>query len=428
MNGLKALLGFSGWEFNLAMRYLRTRRKDGGVAVIAIISFVGIALAVFALISTMSIMNGFRDELMARVLAFNGHGYVGGQPLQDFAHRDDLLKRLRAVPGVTQATPFLDSPGLIQTSVGKTGLAYMRGVAPDALRQTAIIRDNIEEGGSLDSFGQGEYGGNVILIGDGLAKDLGVQPGDEVTLTSPGGSTAFGATPRRKTYEIGGIFRSGVSDLDKAFVYMPLEQAQLFFDREDEWDYIELKVDKPYDIATYREPIVKAAGSGALYFDWTEQNASLWGALKVERNAMRIILSMVVLIATLNIISGVVMLVKNKTRDVAILRTMGASQAAIARIFFLTGTTIGAAGTLTGLALGVAFCTFIRPIQDFLEWIFHAHLFDKNIYYLDHVPAKMELSEVAFVAIASLLMACFSTLFPSLWAAKLEPVEALRYE
>ncbi|HVZ30518.1 MAG TPA: lipoprotein-releasing ABC transporter permease subunit [Asticcacaulis sp.] len=428
MTGLKALFGFSGWEFSLAMRYLRTRRKDGGIAVIAIISFVGIAAAVFALIATMSIMNGFRDELMSRVLAFNGHAYVGGQPLQDFAHREDFLKRLRAVPGVTQATPFLDSPGLIQTSIGKTGLAYMRGVDPDELRKTDIIRNNIEEGGSLASFGEGEYGGDKILVGDGLAKDLGVLPGDQVTLMSPGGSTAFGAVPRRKTYEIGGIFRSGVSDLDKAFIYMPLQQAQLFFDREDEWDYVEMKVDKPYDIAAYREPIVKAAGPGALYFDWTEQNSALWGALKVERNAMRIILSLVVFIATLNIISGVVMLVKNKTRDVAILRTMGATQAAIARIFFLTGTTIGAAGTLTGLLLGVVFCTFIRQIQDFLEWVFQAHLFDKSIYYLDHVPAKMEPSEVAFVAIASLLMACLSTLFPSLWAAKLEPVEALRYE
>ena len=418
----------SGWEFDLALRYLRTKRKDGGVAVIAIISFVGITLAVTALISVLSIMNGFRDELMARTLAFGGHAYVYGPPINDFAHRDDLVKRILRVPGVTEATPFIDGAGLAQNGIGDTGLTYIRGVEPDALKKTAIIATTIEKGGSMADFGKGDYGGDVVMVGDGLAANLGLNPGDALTLTTTGNSTAMGTMPSRKVYTVGGVFKSGVSEIDKGFVFMPITQAQLFIGREDEWDAIEIKVDKPYDIAKWRDPIRKAAGGRALYEDWTQRNASLWGALKVERTAMRFILFFIVIIAMLNIISGIVMLVKNKTRDVAILRTMGAGRASIARVFFMTGTMIGAAGTFTGLALGVLFCANIHGIQWGLEHLFHMRVFDPNIYYLDYVPAKIEPGEVAFVVVASLLAACLSTLAPALWASKLEPVEALRYE
>lgn len=427
MGFLKALFGFRPWEFSLAMRYLRTRRKDGGIAVIAIISYIGIALAVTALISTMSIMNGFRDEMLSRLLAFGGHGYLYGAPLDDFAHRDDMLKRLKAVPGVTQAAPFLTGAALIQSTSGDIDGAYVRGVEPDTLKNTSIIVNNIKDG-SLKQFGVGDYGGNVVMVGDGLASRMGLRAGDEVTLVSPGGSTAFGATPRRVVYTVGGVFHSGVSEIDRAFVYLPLNQAQLFFDREDEWDMVEIKVQNPYDITAWRGQLLQAAGDKALFQDWTQTNGSLWGALQVERAAMGFILFFIVIIASLNIISGVVMLVKNKARDVAILRTMGADRSAISRVFFLTGTTIGAAGTVTGLLLGVLFCTFIREIQHFLEWVFQHDLFPKDVYYLDHVPAKMDPVEVTFIVLASLLAACLSTLFPSLWAAKLEPVEALRYE
>ncbi len=427
MGFLKALFGFRPWEFSLAMRYLRTRRKDGGIAVIAIISYIGIALAVTALISTMSIMNGFREEMLSRLLAFGGHGYIYGAPLDDFAHRDDMLKRLKAVPGVTQAAPFLTGAALIQSMNGDIDGAYVRGVEPDTLKNTPIIVNNIKDG-SLSQFGVGDYGGNVVMVGDGLASRMGLRPGDEVTLVSPGGSTAFGATPRRVVYVVGGIFHSGVSEIDRAFVYLPLSQAQLFFDREDEWDMVEIKVTNPNEAAAWRTKLLQAAGDRALYQDWTQTNGSLWGALQVERAAMGFILFFIVIIASLNIISGVVMLVKNKARDVAILRTMGADRSAISRVFFITGSTIGAAGTASGLLLGVLFCTFIREIQHFLEWVFQHELFPKDVYYLDHVPAKMDPVEVSFIVLASLLAACVSTLFPSLWAAKLEPVEALRYE
>jgi len=427
MASLLSLFQFRGWEFDLALKYLRTKRKDGGIAVIAIISFTGIMLAVTALISVLSIMNGFRDEMMSRTLAFSGHAYVGGRPINDFAHRDDMLKRLMKVPGVTEATPFIDSPGMIQSAHGETGLAYMRGVIPEDLKKTDIIAKTIQDGGSMQDFGVGDYGGDVVLIGSGIAAQLGLNAGDEVTLVSPGGSTAFGAAPRRKVYTIGGIFKSGVSQFDQAFVYMPIQQAQLFFDREDEWDSVELKVKKPYDIESYRPALRKAAGDGVILVDWKEQNASLWGALKVERTAMRFILFFIVIIATMNIISGIVMLVKNKTRDVAILRTMGADRGAISRIFFMAGTLIGAAGTAAGLTLGVLFCTFIHQIQTAIEF-FAGPIFPADIYYLDKVPAKMEPTEVIFVVVASLLASCISTLFPALWASKLEPVEALRYE
>ena len=198
MNAIFSMFAFRGWEADLAMRYLRTRRKDGGIAVIAIISFVGITLAVTALISVLSIMNGFRDEMMSRVLAFQGHAYVQGTLIDDFAHRDDMLKRIKAVPGVIEATPQIDSPGLVQNAEGQTSLAYMRGVVPDDLRHTPIVADTLEKGGSMDRFGVGDYGGDVVLIGDGLASDLGLIPGDQLTLTSPGGSTAFCPAPRRK--------------------------------------------------------------------------------------------------------------------------------------------------------------------------------------------------------------------------------------
>lgn len=306
--------------------------------------------------------------------------------------------------------------------------SYMRGIRPDDLKTKDIITQNLTEGSALAEFGVGDYGGDNVLIGVGIAQNLGLRVGDNLTLMSPGGATVFGATPKRKTYRISGIFQSGVSEIDKAFVYLPLEQAQLFFDREEEWDTLEIKVTDPYKIKTFHGSLRNAAGEGALVEDWAERNAAVWSALKIERTAMRFILFFIVIIATMNIVSGIVMLVKNKTRDIAILRTMGADRVSIARIFFMTGTMIGVCGTALGLILGVLFCTFIRPIQEALEWIFQTKLFDPSVYYLSNVPAKMEAGEIIFIVVASILAAMVASIFPSLWASKMEPVEALRYE
>ena len=427
MTEARAAGPFSGWERAIAGRYLRAKRREGGVAMISIISFIGITLAVAVLIIVMSVMNGFRTELMDRILGFNGHIYVGGPILND-ATRGVVIDRLRKVPGVAQVTPMVEAQGLALGPNGAATGSIVRGVAPTDLRRIKLINDNIKEG-SLFGFGQGEFGGNRVLLGDRLAATLGVQVGDPVTLISPTGeTTAFGSNPRRKTYTVGGIFSVGMSEYDQVFVYMPLQQAQLFFGRDQGVDVIEIMLDNPDHIDSIKPAIANAVGPNGLITDWRQKNQSFFNALEVERNTMRLILMMLVFIAAANIISGLVMLVKNKGRDIAILRTMGASPGAILRIFFMAGASVGVVGTAAGLLVGVLFCAYIGQIQAFVEWITHTSVFNADVYFLAHIPAKLDWSEVGLIAGASLAMSFLATLPPAWRASRLDPVEALRYE
>jgi len=410
----------------VAFRYLLTKRRHGGVALISVISFMAIALAVASLIITMSIMNGFRSELSAKILGFNGHAFVVGG-LTGPAQRDQMVRRIRDVPGVVQAFPVVESEALVQGPASAAG-AVVRGLEPADLARSPIIAGNLKHG-SLAGFGQGEAGGDRVLIGEKLADSLGVGVGDPVTLISPSGAqTVMGATPTRKTYAVGGIFSVGMSEYDQAFIYMPLEQAQLLFGRDQAADYIEVNLADPDRAPELKDSLAVAAGPGAIVTDWTEKNRAYFTALAVERNVMRYIFMFIVALAALNIISGLVMLVKNKGRDIAILRTIGAGQGAILRIFFMAGAAIGLTGTLFGLAFGVLFCLNIEAIQHFVEWVSGVQVFNSDIYFLAHVPAKIDWTEVALVAAWALGASFVFTLPPAWRASRLDPVEALRYE
>jgi lipoprotein-releasing system permease protein len=417
---------FGLWERMLAGRYLRAKRSQGGVALISVISFVGITLAVAVLIIVMSVMNGFRSELLSRILGFQGHVFVTGGVL-DGPERDRAAARILKVPGVTQAAPIIEAQAIAIGPSQITG-AIVRGMTPADLRTTPLVAGNITHG-DLKEFGAGEYGGDVIVIGDRLAQALGVQTGEVITLISPSaGVTAFGGTPVQKAYTVGATFTVGMSQYDQAYIYMPLAQAQLFFGREDTADAIEVRLKDPDRAAVMKAAINKAAGPAAIVNDWTQRDSSFWGALKVERSVMRLILMLLVAIAAMNIISGLVMLVKNKGRDIAILRTMGAGQGAIMRIFFMAGAAVGVLGTIAGLAIGALFCIYIQPIQNFLEWVTGTSLFSADVYFLTHIPAKIDWGEVALVTGWGLFMSFVATLPPAWRASRIDPVEALRYE
>ncbi|MFN3835722.1 MAG: lipoprotein-releasing ABC transporter permease subunit [Glycocaulis sp.] len=424
---------FSAFEFMLAFRYLRTRRKHGGVTLISVISFVGIMLAVTALIAVMSIMNGFRHELLSRLLGVQPHVYV--YTTDNALLTDALTSRINAVPGVRMAGPVIAAQALISSERAATG-AQVIGVRPQDLARFDLIAGEGEAAtagggivqGSADNFGVGHHGGDGILIGSGIAAHLGISAGDTVTLLAPqGAATPMGTVPRRKTYVVDGIVSMGVLDLDRIYVFMPLEQAALFFNRTG-GDYIDIRVHNPDAPEAVVEAVRQLVPPGSAVFDWRRQNQSFWTALQVERMAMRMILSIIVLIAAMNIISGLVMLVKNKSRDIAILRTMGATQGAVMRIFLISGAMIGVLGTAAGIVLGILIAIFIGPIQDFLAFVTGVDVFDPSVYLLYRLPARLDWAEVVFVAFWGFATALLATLPPSWRAGRIDPVEALRYE
>ncbi|MBC2773614.1 lipoprotein-releasing ABC transporter permease subunit [Rhizobium sp. AQ_MP] len=414
---------FSGFERMVAWRYLRARRKEAFISVIAGFSFIGIMLGVATLIIVMAVMNGFRTELVSRILGINGHMVVQAvdQPLSDYA---GLAERFAAVPGVTMALPLVEGQTLASGREGAGSGALVRGIRPDDLSKLSVVSSNIRSGDMV-----GFAAGQGVLIGSRMAAQLGLSAGDTITLVSPEGDiTPLGVNPRVKSYPVSGIFEIGMSEYDASIIYMPLEEAQLYFNVEGIVQSIELFISDPDAVDELRPKIEEAAGRQIFLTDWRQRNQTFFSALQVERNVMFMILTLIVLVAALNIISGLIMLVKDKASDIAILRTMGATSGAIMRIFFMTGAAIGTAGTLAGVFLGVIVCLNIESIRQFFSWVSGTVLFDPELYFLSQLPADMNMSETISVVVMALSLSFMATIFPAWRASRLDPVQALRYE
>ena len=413
---------FSAFERMVAWRYLRSRRKEAFISVIAGFSFIGIMLGVATLIIVMAVMNGFRTELISRILGINGHMIIQpiDTPLNDYAK---LAERLSAVPGVTMAIPLVEGQTLAQGTVGGGSGALVRGIRADDLAKMKAVSDHIKEG-DLVGFATGG-----VAIGSRMAEALGLSAGGQITLVAPEGDvTPLGVNPRVKTYTVSAVFEIGMSEYDASIIYMPLEEAQLYFNSEGVVQSIELFVSHPDAVDDLRQPIEAAAERQIFITDWRQRNQTFFSALQVERNVMFMILTLIVLVAALNIISGLIMLVKDKGSDIAILRTMGATSGAIMRIFFMTGAAIGTVGTFAGVLLGVLVCLNVESIRQFFSWISGTTLFNPELYFLSQLPADMNFGETVSVVVMALALSFLATIFPAWRASKLDPVQALRYE
>jgi lipoprotein-releasing system permease protein len=408
----------------VAMRYLRARRQEGFVSVIAGFSLVGIALGVATLIIVMSVMNGFRQELLGRILGVNGHLAVYGAdgPFPDYL---DAVERLRAIPGVRGVSAQVQGQVLVTASGAASG-GLVRGVEAADLRARTEISGNIIAG-SLEEFDGAEDG--VVAVGSRLAERLSIGVGDSLTVVSPQGTTTvMGTLPRMKAYKVIALFQVGMYEYDNTFVYMPMSAAQTFFRMPDRVNGIEVFVDEPENISQIRARIADTLGANFRTLDWEQSNASFFNAIQVERNVMFLILSLIILVAAFNIIAGMIMLVKDKGRDIAILRTMGATRGMILRIFFLSGASIGLVGTIAGFVLGLVFAENIETIREVLQGLTGTELFSAEIYFLSRLPAVVDPIEVAQVVAMALFLSFLAPLFPAWRAARLDPVEALRYE
>src|SRR6201993_3771233 len=413
---------FSAFEWMLSLRYLRARRKEGFISVIAGFSFLGIRLGVATLIIVMAVMNGFRKELLDKILGLNGHLLIQplDSPLTDW---EAVAGRISKLQGIVLAAPIVEGQALASSPFNASGV-LVRGIRVQDLVKLPSIANHILQG-TLDGFDQGQG----LVVGKRLADQLSVHVGGSLTVVSPRGAvTPMGITPRIKSYKVAAVFEIGMTEYDGTFVFMPLAEAQAYFNRGDDVTAIEVYTDNPDRIDTFRDLITKAAQRQIFMIDWRQRNATFFNALQVERNVMFLILTLIVLVAALNIISGLIMLVKDKGTDIAILRTMGASQGAIMRVFLITGASIGVVGTLTGFLVGMVVCVNIESIREFLSWLTNTELFSPELYFLSKLPADLDAGETTAVVVMALALSLLATLYPAWRAARFDPVEALRYE
>lgn len=413
---------FAPFEWLISGRYLRARRREGFISVIAGFSFLGIMLGVATLIIVMAVMNGFRKELLDKILGLNGHLLV--QPLESpLTDWKDVADRLSGVQGIKLAAPVVDGQALASSPFNASGV-FVRGIRADDLNHLSSIANHLKQG-TLEGFDDSQG----VAIGRRLADQLSLHAGDSITLVAPRGAvTPMGTTPRIKPYKVAAVFEIGMSEYDSTFVFMPLKEAQAYFNRASDVTAIEVYTDNPDRIDVFRKAVTEAAGRPVFLVDWRQRNSTFFNALQVERNVMFLILTLIVLVAALNIISGLIMLVKDKGADIAILRTMGASQGSIMRVFLITGAAIGVVGTLTGFFVGVLVCMNIESIRQFLSWVTNTELFSPELYFLSKLPAEIDFAETSAVVIMALTLSFLATLYPSWRAARLDPVDALRYE
>lgn len=414
-------MAFSPFERMMAGRYLRARKAEGFVSVIAGFSFAGIMLGVATLIIVMSVMNGFREELISRILGLNGHlnVYANNGPLYNYM---DMVNRLELTRGVVTVRPMIEAQVLVSVNGSASG-AMVRAITAEDLVTKPILADGIQAG-NVNLFKD-----NGVAIGAEMARRMNLKLGDSLTLLSPKGkATPFGTVPRSGSYKVVLIFDVGMYEYNSGFIFMPLATAQKFFQMENGVNTLEIMADSPMNINRVKEDIqITVEGEGKVY-DWRDANKSFITALNVERNVMFLILTLIIIVAAFNIISSMIMLVKDKGKDIAIMRTMGATRGMMLRIFVLTGASIGFAGTFAGSLIGILFAVNIESIRRFLEGLTNTELFSEEIYFLSKLPAIVEWQEVATVIGLALFLSIAATLYPAWRASRLDPVEALRYE